>query len=214
MGGERNENVHRFDGETAQRYFHSVTLNRGENERHVGLGTDLPNAGSAMAVGGKRATLVVVMHVAREQRNRRIKQTDCERDCPCFHPASGNFGASAPESQFGTPSFRGARFHEWLSHGCDSRVQWVAVALLLLLSGCMQRLIRFKSAVLIACIATASVITPIDAHAGIGDFFHNLFHRKQPGQTQKQSRHQTPQKSKKKQPAKLKKYKFQEHGGY
>jgi len=123
VGGERNENVHRFDGETAQRYFHSVTLNRGENERHVGVGTDLPNAGSAMAVGGKRATLVVVMHVAREQRNGHIKQTDCERDCPCFHPASGNFGAIAPESQLGTRSFRGARFHEWLSHGCDSRVQ-------------------------------------------------------------------------------------------
>lgn len=88
------------------------------------------------------------------------------------------------------------------------------MALLLLLSGCMERLIRFKSAVLIACIAAASVITPIEAHAGIGDFFHNVFHRKQPSQTQKQSRHQTPQKSKKKQPAKLKKYKFQEHGGY
>jgi hypothetical protein len=66
---------------------------------------------------------VVVMHVAREQRNGHIKQTDCERDCPCFHPASGNFGAIAPESQLGTRSFRGARFHEWLSHGCDSRVQ-------------------------------------------------------------------------------------------
>lgn len=123
MRGEWNRNVHGFHADTAHGHFHSMILNRGENERHVGVGTDLPNAGSALAVGHERALIVVVMEIAREQRNRHIKQTDYEPDCPCFHPASGNFGAIAPESQLGMWSFRGARFHEWLKHGCDSRVQ-------------------------------------------------------------------------------------------